>query len=90
MHMIDDFSEEYYQELLKNKNTIVTAASKQSTKSACIQQMVSQNRMRYLTEEFNLDLAYISKRVIAMGYPASGIRSIYRNPLGQVLEFFRK
>jgi len=26
--MIDDFSEEYYQELLKNKNTIVTAASK--------------------------------------------------------------
>jgi len=52
--------------------------------------MVSQNRMRYLTEEFNLDLAYISKRVIAMGYPASGIRSIYRNPLSQVLEFFRK
>jgi phosphatidylinositol-3,4,5-trisphosphate 3-phosphatase and dual-specificity protein phosphatase PTEN len=52
--------------------------------------MVSQNRMRYLTEDFNLDLAYISKRVIAMGYPASGIRSIYRNPLGQVLEFFRK
>ncbi len=25
-----------------------------------------------------------------MGYPASGLRSIYRNPLSQVLEFFRK
>jgi phosphatidylinositol-3,4,5-trisphosphate 3-phosphatase/dual-specificity protein phosphatase PTEN len=52
--------------------------------------MVSQNRKRFQTQDFNLDLAYISKRVIAMGFPAFGLRSIYRNPAGEVLEFFKK
>lgn len=47
--------------------------------------MVSQNRKRFQNQEFNLDLAYISKRVIAMGYPALGLRSIYRNPANEVL-----
>ena len=46
--------------------------------------------MRYRDEEFNLDLAYITKRVIAMGFPAMGIRKMYRNPLDQTLEFFKK
>ena len=59
-------------------------------KSAYIHQLVSQNRMRFNDEDFNLDLAYISKRVIAMGFPAQGVRSIYRNPLNKVLEFFKK
>jgi phosphatidylinositol-3,4,5-trisphosphate 3-phosphatase/dual-specificity protein phosphatase PTEN len=52
--------------------------------------LVSQNRIRFTNSDFNLDLAYITKRVIAMGFPAQGLRSIYRNPLEQVLEFFKK
>lgn len=52
--------------------------------------MVSQNRLRYEDEQFNLDLAYITKRVIAMGFPASGMRKIYRNPVDQVEKFFHK
>ena len=46
--------------------------------------------MRFTNSDFNLDLAYITKRVIAMGFPASGVRSIYRNPLNSVLDFFKK
>lgn len=41
-----------------------------SAKSACFRAMVSQNRMRYTDKDFNLDLAYITKRIIAMGFPS--------------------
>ena len=33
-------------------------------------------------------MAYITKRVIAMGYPASGIETIYRNSIDEVIRFF--
>lgn len=74
---LDDFSQESYKHLLDSKNL----GNSRSTKGAFIHSIVSQNRMRFNDEEFNLDLAYISTRVIAMGFPAAGIRSIYRNPL---------
>jgi len=80
---IDEFSEEFYIEMLKEKNILEGLIK--STKKALIHQMVSQNRKRFQTQDFNLDLAYISKRVIAMGFPAYGIRSLYRNPAGDVL-----
>ena len=87
LYTIDDFSEESYKQLLLTKKHL---GATRSTKTACIHSLVSQNRLRFNDQEFNLDLAYISTRVIAMGFPAMGIRSIYRNPLNQVLEFFKK
>lgn len=33
-------------------------------------------------------MAYITKRVIAMGYPATGFERIYRNAIEDVLSFF--
>ncbi|CDW87941.1 phosphatidylinositol-trisphosphate 3-phosphatase and dual-specificity protein phosphatase pten-like [Stylonychia lemnae] len=88
LQSLDDFSDEYYNTLLKQKKII--RKKQQNSKSACIQTLVSQNRMRYQDQEFNLDLAYITKRVMAMGFPAQGIRQIYRNPLNKVLGFFKK
>jgi phosphatidylinositol-3,4,5-trisphosphate 3-phosphatase/dual-specificity protein phosphatase PTEN len=76
---LDDFTELTYKRLLLEKRIL---AQKKSTKSACIRSLVSENRVRYKDEDFNLDLAYITPRLIAMGFPSSGLRKIYRNSIG--------
>lgn len=37
----------------------------------------------------NLDLAYITKRIVAMGYPAEGLEALYRNSAADVASFLR-
>ena len=49
--------------------------------------MVSKKKKRYKGHGFNLDLAYITDRIIAMGYPSSGKEACYRNPKAQVRKF---
>ena len=49
--------------------------------------MVSKKMKRYKGHGFNLDLAYITDRIIAMGYPSSGMEACYRNPRAQVRKF---
>lgn len=71
LNELDDFSENRYLRLLAEKNILL---KKKPSKSACIRTMVSENRLRYNDEDFNLDLTYITPRVIAMGFPSSGIR----------------
>jgi len=44
-------------------------------------------RHRYAWNGFDLDLAYITSRIIAMGFPGSGSTSAYRNPRGEVARF---
>lgn len=58
-----------------------------------IRTIVSQNRRRYHDDGFNLDLTYITDRIIAMGYPADTKESIYRNSMEstvQFLEYYHK
>ena len=52
-----------------------------------IREMVSQKKIRFKDNQFNLDLTYITPRVIAMAYPASGMESLYRNKMQDVCEF---
>ncbi|TRY78470.1 hypothetical protein TCAL_06810 [Tigriopus californicus] len=52
-----------------------------------IKSWVSQNRIRYRQDGFNLDLSYITKRIIAMGFPAKGFESLYRNAMSDVKRF---
>lgn len=49
-----------------------------------IRKMVSGKRVRYIADGFDLDLTYITDRIIACSYPASGIESTYRNKIGDV------
>lgn len=51
-------------------------------------QMVSQNKRRYQKDTFDLDLCYITERVIAMSFPSTGIMAFYRNPIHEVVRFF--
>lgn len=49
--------------------------------------MVSQKKHRFKDDKFNLDLTYITPRIIAMAYPASGMESLYRNKMNDVSDF---
>lgn len=49
--------------------------------------MVSQNKRRYQKDGFDLDLTYVTDRVIAMSFPSSGKHKLYRNPMSEVVRF---
>ena len=52
-------------------------------KSCCstdwVRALVSTNKVRLKAGDFNLDLTYITNRIIAMGFPAEGFEGMYRN-----------
>ncbi|TDH68535.1 hypothetical protein CCR75_007671 [Bremia lactucae] len=48
---------------------------------------VSGSRVRFTQDGFDLDLTYITPRLIAMGYPASGVEKTYRNDITEVATF---
>ena len=52
-----------------------------------VRSLVSKKKRRYKEDGYNLDLAYIGKKIIAMGYPSSGFESFYRNPFSEVKKF---
>jgi phosphatidylinositol-3,4,5-trisphosphate 3-phosphatase and dual-specificity protein phosphatase PTEN len=52
-----------------------------------IRSIVSGKKKRYIDTKYNLDLSYITSRVIAMAYPGSGLTTLYRNNINQVSDF---
>lgn len=55
--------------------------------SNVIRGKVSKINKRFQTDGFDLDLAYIHPRIIAMGYPSENVRGLYRNNLSEVQRF---
>ena len=53
-----------------------------------IKRLVSKQKRRYQDENFDLDMSYITDRVIAMGFPSVGCETIYRNSITDVINFF--
>ncbi len=46
-----------------------------------LRKMVSGKRRRFQDSQYDLDISYITPRVIAMSYPGTGIESTFRNPI---------
>ncbi|OLP95587.1 Phosphatidylinositol 3,4,5-trisphosphate 3-phosphatase TPTE2 [Symbiodinium microadriaticum] len=51
---------------------------------------VSQKRKRYCSDGFDLDLSYISERILAMSFPAQDLEARFRNPLPEVRSFLNQ
>jgi phosphatidylinositol-3,4,5-trisphosphate 3-phosphatase/dual-specificity protein phosphatase PTEN len=58
--------------------------------SNAMQRAVSRNKRRYKDKDFDLDLSYITKRIVAMGFPSEKREALYRNPMSEVFKFFEK
>lgn len=52
-----------------------------------IKSCVSLKKIRFINDFFDLDLCYITKRIIAMGYPSIGSESVYRNSRDDIISF---
>jgi phosphatidylinositol-3,4,5-trisphosphate 3-phosphatase and dual-specificity protein phosphatase PTEN len=53
-----------------------------------VRSLVSKKKVRFTEDGFDLDLTYVTPRVIAMGAPSQGGEALYRNPLPEVQRFF--
>lgn len=51
--------------------------------------IVSGDKVRYKKDGFNLDLTYITERVLAMAFPGEGVYSVWRNALDDVASFLK-
>ncbi|KAI8577754.1 hypothetical protein K450DRAFT_250667 [Umbelopsis ramanniana AG] len=55
-----------------------------------IRRIISGNRKRLVVQDFDLDLSYITDRIIATSFPSSGIEGLYRNTYPEVKRFLDK
>jgi phosphatidylinositol-3,4,5-trisphosphate 3-phosphatase/dual-specificity protein phosphatase PTEN len=51
---------------------------------------VSKKKLRFKDDGYDLDLTYITPRLLAMGYPSEGVEGTYRNSMKDVQSFFTR
>eukprot|EP01113_Clastostelium_recurvatum_P038713 TRINITY_DN581_c1_g1_i3.p1 TRINITY_DN581_c1_g1~~TRINITY_DN581_c1_g1_i3.p1 ORF type:complete len:745 (+),score=153.70 TRINITY_DN581_c1_g1_i3:71-2305(+) len=52
-----------------------------------VRKLVSKKKRRFEWGEFDLDLSYITDRVVAMGFPSEALEGLYRNKMRDVKRF---
>ena len=92
------FDKDYNQNRIINYNNFkdslkhkpYSANSSKILKACFIKHLVSKKKIRFQNDEFDLDMAYITDRVIAMGFPSIGCEKLYRNSIQDVVAFFER
>lgn len=54
------------------------------SRSFFLRKLVSKKRRRMVVGGYDLDMSYITDRVLAMSFPSERMRAMYRNPMWQV------
>ncbi len=73
-----------------NASYISTDANHRENAQSSVKGLVSKKKRRFVLDGFDLDLTYITNRIIAMGFPADGTESLYRNDMVDVQRFFNQ
>ena len=76
------------EDLKKKTNDVVNISTKRKSGQSFIRSLVSQDKNRFCFDGFDLDLTYITPRIIAMGLPSTSYEALYRNDMADVLNFF--
>ncbi|KAL1524329.1 hypothetical protein AB1Y20_019228 [Prymnesium parvum] len=67
-----------------------TDSSTHAKRAGMLHHLVSKKKTRFQQDGFDLDLAYITPRLVAMGFPSTGTEAWYRNPADQVRLFIER
>ena len=77
-------------ELKKKTEEELKATVKNKSNTSFLKSLVSQDKNRFCFDGFDLDLTYITKRIIALGLPSTSYEALYRNDMNDVLNFFNE
>ena len=80
LKLLKNQTEEYLRKSLQDSTKVTKTANK-------IKSLVSQDKNRFCFDGFDLDLSYITPKIIAMGLPSTSIEGLFRNSMEDVQKF---
>ena len=85
---ITDLQYQKFIELREKTEKEIRQTIKTKSNTGYLKSLVSKAKTRFCYDGFDLDLTYITSRIIAMGLPSTSIEGIYRNNMEDVKKFF--